>query len=300
MSNSIHCPTCGQSSIKHGRTKTGVQRYFCTSCKKTFIADQTPIKNFKQSETLIKRFIGYMIDDVTLDVAARNLSIDHKTALYYRYVIFHALSNYQDEIILHGSIMIDETFLSIREKKYKIQRPDGQDIRGLSFNQLCVITVINLRGLCIAKVSSRGMAQPEDFIRLFNENLGTIKRFLHDGNPKQIQFMKQYDVERVNARKSEDAEISTLIVDSLHSNLKRFLFKHAGLRLKYLQHYLNFFVYRHNQLILADAKNKREQLAAKNKMINDLYNRLRKTCKSISYQNFLKDEGITDILEKHR
>lgn len=244
--------------------------------------------------------MGYMIDDVTLDVAARNLSIDHKTALYYRYIVFHALSNYQDEIILHGSIMIDETFISIRERKYKIQRPDGQDIRGLSFNQLCVITVMNLRGLCTAKISSRGMAQPEDFIRLFNENLGHMKRFLHDGNPKQIQFMKQYDVERINARKSEDAEISTLIVDSLHSSLKRYLFKHAGFRLKYLQHYLNFFVYRHNQLIMSDSKNKREQLSAKNTMINDLYKRMKKTCKYVSYQTFLQDKGITDILEKHR
>ncbi|HPG43531.1 MAG TPA: transposase, partial [Acholeplasmataceae bacterium] len=282
------------------RTKTGVQRYFCPSCKKTFITDQTPIKNFKQSEALIKRFMGYMIDDVTLDVAARNLSIDHKTALYYRYMIFHALFEYQGEVILDGSIMIDETFISIREKKYKIQRPDGQDIRGLSFNQLCVITVMNLRGLCTAKVSSRAMAQPEDFIRLFNHNLGKVKRFLHDGNSKQVQFMKLYDVERINARKSADADLSTLIVDSLHSSLKRYLFKHAGFRLKHLQHYLNFFVYRHNQLVLSDARNKKDQLKAKNEMIDDLYKRMKKTCKNIKYQTFLKDKGITDILEKHR
>ncbi len=255
MPNSIHCPTCGLTSVKYGRTKTGVQRYFCTSCEKTFINDQTPSKSFKKSDTIIKRFMGYMID---------------------------------------------ETFISIREKKYKIQRPDGQDIRGLSFNQLCVITVMNLRGLCTAKVSSRAMAQPDDFIRLFNHNLGKVKRFLHDGNSKQVQFMKQYDVERVNARKSEDADLSTLIVDSLHSSLKRNLFKHAGFRLKHLQHYLNFFVYRHNQLVLSDARNKKDQLKAKNDMIDDLYKRMKKTCKNINYQTFLNDKGITDILEKHR
>lgn len=300
MSNLTYCPTCGHPSIKHGRTKTGVQRYFCHPCKKTFISGQTPSKGFKQSDSVIKRFIGYMIDDVTLDVAARNLSIDHKTALYYRFMIFHALLDYQDDIILDGSIMIDETFISIREKKYKIQRPDGKDIRGLSFNQLCVITLINLRGLCTAKVSSRAMAQPEDFIRLFNNNLGKIKRFIHDGNSKQVQFMKQYDVDRINARKSEDAELSTLIVDSLHSSLKRYLFKHAGFRLKYLQHYLNFFTYRHNQLILADSKNKKEQLKAKNDLITDLYKRIQKSTKQVNYQTFLNDKGITDILEKHR
>jgi hypothetical protein len=27
---------------------------------------------------------------------------------------------------------------------------------------------------------------------------------------------------------------------------------------------------------------------------------MKKTCKNIKYQTFLKDKGITDILEKHR
>ncbi|MDR4968995.1 MAG: hypothetical protein RG740_05205, partial [Acholeplasmataceae bacterium] len=100
------------------------------------MSDQSPTKHFKNSSKLIKKFIGYMIDDVTLDVAARNLEINIKTAHYYRYIVFHTLLNYQDEIELSDSIMIDETFLSIREKKYKILRLDGKDIRGLSFNQL--------------------------------------------------------------------------------------------------------------------------------------------------------------------
>ncbi|MDI6453075.1 IS1/IS1595 family N-terminal zinc-binding domain-containing protein [Peloplasma aerotolerans] len=264
MSNRIKCPLCGNHIYKNGKTKSGVQRYRCQLCLKTFMSDQSPTKHFKNSSKLIKKFIGYMIDDVTLDVAARNLEINIKTAHYYRYIVFHTLLNYQDEIELSDSIMIDETFLSIREKKYKILRLDGKDIRGLSFNQLCVITMINLRGLCLAKVSSRGMASPGDFIRLFNQNIGSVNKFLHDGNPKQVQFMNQFDIEKINARRNDSEEYSTIIVDSLHSNIKRYLFKHAGFRLKYLQHYLNFFVYRYNQLILSDSKNKTEQLQAKN------------------------------------
>ena len=241
-----------------------------------------------------------MIDDVTLDVAARNLKINIKTAHYYRYIIFHSLMNYQDEVKLTGSIIIDETFISIREKKYKILRPDGKNIRGLSFNQLCVITMLNLRGLCLAKVSSRGMAQPEDFIRLFNQNIGSVKQLLHDGNPKQVQFMNQFNTDKINVKKDEREEYSTIIVDSLHSNIKRYLFKHAGYRLKNIQHYLNFFVYRYNQLILSNSKNKTEQLLAKNQMISDLFSRVKKISKSITYKTYLDDQGITDILENHR
>lgn len=36
-----------------------------------------------------------MVDDVTLEVIARNLNIDIKTALYYRYLVFESLRDYK-------------------------------------------------------------------------------------------------------------------------------------------------------------------------------------------------------------
>lgn len=238
-----------------------------------------------------------MIDDVTLEVISRNLNINIKTAHYYRYLVFHALSDYQSEIKMGGTILIDETFISIREKKYKIYRVDGKDLRGLSFNQLCVITLINLQGISLAKVSSRAMALPEHYKLLFNRNIYNPKLFIHDGNTKQYQFMNQFNCEKVNARKDQSETYSTEIIDSYHSNLKRYLFKHAGHRLKYLQHYLNFFVFRQNYLAKNNIKNMRHQLEVKNRMCEELMLRVKKVKKSITYQTYLKDKGITDILE---
>lgn len=299
MPTKTFCPICGSISIRYGKTKDSDQRYHCYACHHTFITKQSPKKYLRHKTALLKKFLGYMIDDVTLDVAARNLNINIKTAHYYRYIVFHAIKDYQEEIILDGSIMIDETFVSIREKQYKLLRHDGKDIRGLSFNLLCIITMVNLHGICTAKISSRGMAQPDDFKRLFNHNIGFVKQFIHDGNPKQVQFMNQFDVIKINARKDPSGSFSTNIVDSLHSNVKRYLFKHAGYRLKNLQHYMNFFVYRYNHLILSNPQNKTEQLKAKNLMIEDLYKRMMKTTKTITYQAYLSDDGITDILKTH-
>lgn len=238
-----------------------------------------------------------MIDDVALDVIARNLKINIKTAHYYRYLVFHSLKGYQDEIRLSGSIMIDETFMRIKENEYKLRRMDGKGIRGLSFNQLCIITLTNLQGLCTAKISSRAMAMPDDYKRLFNQNLYKVKRFLHDGNPRQVQFMNQFICEKIDTRRDESGDYSTDIIDSLHSNIKRYLFKHAGYRMKNLQHYLNFFVYRYNQLILACSNNKTQQLKAKNRIVDDLFERIIKGPKVITYQTYLNDKGIMNILE---
>lgn len=60
--------------------------------------------------------------------------------------------------------------------------------------------------------------------------------------------MKQFDCLRINPSKSHTTEYSTDLVDSLDSNLKRYLFKHTEFKLKNTKHYLNFFVSRYNHL----------------------------------------------------
>lgn len=299
MPKTIFC-ICGTKAVKNGKTASNVQRYRCISCGKSFLSDNKSTAFLKHSGKTIKQFIGFMIDDVSLEVAARNLSIDVKTAHYYRHLVFDTLRGYQDTIKLNGALLIDETFIPIREKNYKILRSDGKDIRGLSFNQLCIITMIDLNSISTAKVSCRASAQPEDFIRLFNMNIGKVHLILHDGNPKQVQFMKQFDCPRVNPRKSDSIEYSTDLVDSFHSNLKRYLFKHAGFKLKNTQHYLNFFVYRYNHLSKEKCKNKKSIISIKEKMISDLYKKVTKADKRIKYTEYMKDQGITDILENIR
>ncbi len=239
-----------------------------------------------------------MIDDVTLEVIARNLAINIKTALYYRHLVFESLRYYQDMIVLDGTILIDETFIRINHKKYKLYRNDGKGIRGgISFNHLCVITMINLNGKCIAKVASRGMAKPNRFIDLCTKNMGNIALFIHDGASVQKQFMRQFDVPNYDARREGEGMYNTILIDSLHSNIKRFLFKHAGYRIKFLQHYMNFFVYRYNHTPKSKYNNMNQIIESRNKMIDDLYNRVKSIKKKITYRTFLSDPGITDILE---
>lgn len=293
----ITCPKCSnkESIIKYGKTGPH-QRFKCCKCGKTFINSNSPLKHLQVNKQKFKKFIGLMIDDVALDVIARNLKFDVKTIHYYRYIVFHALNNYQNNVIISGDILIDETFLRIQEKQHKIVRPDGKGIRGISFNQLCIITLINTQGIALAKVSSRGMAQPDDYKKLFDHNIGFVNSFIHDGNTKTYQFMNQYKANAINARKDTSEIYSTIMIDSLHSNLKRYLFKHAGYRMKNIQHYLNFFIYRTNFLASHNYKTKKQKLEIKNKMIEDLLLKVENQTKKITYKDFLSDEGITYIL----
>jgi len=291
------CLYCGNESIKHGKTSKGIQRYRCKTCQKSYILDVSPLKGINLSPYKIKKFIGYMLDDVTLEVIARNLSINLKTAHYYRHLVFHSLSDYQETIILNGTIIIDETFISIREKKHRLTNPDNLETRGISYNQLCIITLVTLQGLGLAKVSSRAMAMPEDYKRLFNHNMGKVTLFLYDGNVRGYQFMKQFG-DKINIRKEGKDTYSELRLESFQSNLKRYFFKHSGYRLKNVQHYLNFFVYRSNALILENPITQTERLKAFNKMIEDLYRKIKVTAKAVTYRTYIKDKGIDSILNK--
>ena len=293
------CQKCGTVNeiVKNGKTSNNKQRYKCKSCNSTFILDNSTTSQLQNSEYIFKKFIGFMIDDVTLEVISRNLNIDFKTALYYRYLIFESLRDYQDEVILNGTILVDETFVRINDRRYKLYRPDGKGIRGISFNHLCVITLIDLTGKCIAKVASRGMAKPQLFIDLCTDNVGDLELLIHDGSLTQKQFLRQFNVPSYDARREGDGAYSTVLVDSLHSNIKRYLFKHAGYRLKNLQHYMNFFVYRYNHTPSSKYHNIRQIIESRNMMIDDLYIRVKKVNKKITYRNFQSDLGIIEILE---
>ena len=300
MSKKTICIKCGSITtlILNGKDIKGTQRYKCASCQKTFILNSSPVKHFKTSHFKLKKFIGYMIDDVSLKVISRNLSINIKTAHYYRYLIFSVIASYQDNLIINGKILLDETYVPIREKEFKFIPPDGKNLRGLSRNQLCLITIINLSGKCVIKVSSRGVPHPKDYISLLNQNIGNINLIVYDGNTHNRQFVNQFKCAKINLSKSDSEEYNLNYSDSLHSALKRYLYKHIGMRLKNIQDYVNFFVYKYNFISSKSPQNMREEINVNNELNEDLHKRFKASSKKISYKSFLNNKGITDILAK--
>jgi hypothetical protein len=141
------------------------------------------------------------------------------------------------------------------------------------------------------------MAKPQKFIDLCARNIGNVNQFIHDGSTTQKKFMRQFSVPNYDARREGDGKYDTILVDSLHSNIKRYLFKHAGYRLKNLQHYMNFFVYRYNHTPKSKISNNRQIIKSRNNMVEDLFYRVKRINKKITYRNFQSDLGITEILK---
>ena len=60
---------------------------------------------------------------------------------------------------------------------------------------------------------------------------------------------------------------------------------------------MNFFVYRYNHTQKSKVNNHRKLIQSRNDMMDDLFNRIKKINKKITYRKFQSDLGITDILE---
>ena len=67
-----------------------------------------------------------MIDDTTMEVISRNLKTDIKSIHYTVLSCLKFIEDIQDSIKLNGSVIIDETFIPIRELKYRIKKHDNK------------------------------------------------------------------------------------------------------------------------------------------------------------------------------
>ncbi len=63
------------------------------------------------------------------------------TGRYWLKKIFLVLKNIQDNILLKGTVYIDECFFSVINKD--IKKKDGKKLRGISQNKICVATGVD-------------------------------------------------------------------------------------------------------------------------------------------------------------
>lgn len=135
--------------------------------------------------------------------------------------------------------------------------------------------MISLSGECMAKVASRATPKPSKLIEFCTHNIGNVKKFIHDGAACQKHFIKQFKVPNYDARRKGDGDNSAQMFASLHSNIKRYLSKHVGYRLKNLLHYLNFFVFRFNKTPRKKYYTNKELIEYRDIMIIELYDRVK-------------------------
>ena len=104
------CPRCGARHwYKHGR-ESGLQRYRCRQCGKTFnTLTGTPLAHLHHKEKWL-RYLDSLLDSQSVRRAASTLGVHRNTAFRWRHR-FLSLPKTDRAPLLHGIAEADELFL---------------------------------------------------------------------------------------------------------------------------------------------------------------------------------------------
>ncbi len=113
-----HCPYCdGKEIYKHGQS-SGLQRYRCLSCKRTFNSlTETPLANMRKKELWLK-YLNCMIESKSLRQISKELGINLKTAFNWRHRFSEGFKQ-DNNNILEGIVEADETYFRKSQKGVK-------------------------------------------------------------------------------------------------------------------------------------------------------------------------------------
>jgi len=107
----VRCPFYkSEDFVKRGLTASGIQRYLC-ACKKTFVPTTGTI--FDEHKLTIGKWIEYCLNlfrHVSINADSWNNKNAFTTSRYWLQKLFLTLEGVQDNIVLSGTVWLDETY----------------------------------------------------------------------------------------------------------------------------------------------------------------------------------------------
>lgn len=241
------CKYCHNTEIiKRGKTKNGIQLYYCNKCKKRF----TPIANtiFENHKISITEWIEYLLElfnygSISLISKVNKNSIN--TSIYWLNKVFLVLQHWQDDIVLKGNIYIDEMFYSVI--KSDIKTKDGKKLRGLSQNKYCIGIGYDKNNV-IAIVEGFGKTSTKKTEISFKTHIKEGSKLIHDGEKAHRKLIKSlnlidesYNSSFLKEKKDEDNPLRP--INHQCDLIRQFLDAHSGFDRIRLQDYLNLYCF---------------------------------------------------------
>ena len=242
------CRHCGSTKFKaYGKTAAGTKRYYCKDCHKTFTVITNTI--FDQRKIPISEWLDFLLSlmgygsFILTSKANRNA---FNTTKYWFNKVFMLLSDWQDSIVLKGTVYLDETYYSVITSERKVN-PDGSKLRGLSINKIC-IGVAKDENNVIAFVEGKCKPSKKHTWKAFGSHIEPGSKLIHDGDNSHSVLVKKlgldeeiHTTEETKGLKDENNPLFP--INNTHFILKKFLNAHAGFNRDDLQDYLNFFCF---------------------------------------------------------
>ncbi|MDR1536702.1 MAG: hypothetical protein LBU32_01670 [Clostridiales bacterium] len=244
----VKCPFCGLLDFKkNGHTHSGVQRYKCGGCGKTFLPTTGTI--FDEHRIPISEWADYCLNlfrhaGVTAD--SWNDKNAFATSRYWLQKLFLTLEGIQDDIVLSGKVWLDETFYSVRSED-TVRKYSGGKLGGPSIYQLCIGVATDKKNSVIL-LEGAGKSSQKKTLETFRSHIERGAHLIHDDDSSHNRLIKQLSLNStVYPSKSlkglPDNENPLNPVIRVHAVLKNFFNSHCGFKRDDIQGYLNLFAF---------------------------------------------------------
>jgi hypothetical protein len=239
------CPFCGSEQFKrNGYTDSGVQRYKC-ACSKTFLPTTGTI--FDEHKLSISEWMEYCLNlfrHVSIAADSWNNKNTFNTSRYWLQKLFLTLEGVQDNIILSGTIWLDETFYRVRSEDVEYNE-DGSKLRGISKNQIR-IGVATDKLHTVFLVEGTGKPSQKKTYEIFTSHIEPNSTLIHDKESAHKKLVKELALNSISYASKDlngllDRDNPLYPVNRAHAILKMFLNAHSGFIRDDMQGYLNLF-----------------------------------------------------------
>lgn len=251
----VCCRECESAHVvKRGRTSSGKQRYLCRDCGMSFtLSEPSVFTKSKLPGEVWQRYIECFVDRLPLRECAQRCGVSLKTSWFMRHRIMEALKRHLPafEVRKGCGAQLDETFFRESFKGNHTRsafslprraRHSGHEshTRGISREQICVLTGINDSGDIFYEIAGRGRLDSGTAYSLLEGKVSEGAIVSTDRLQSYVPAMREMGVACHNAYDSDDhGKLSR--INNLHSQMKFFMQSFKGVATRRLDGYLAWF-----------------------------------------------------------
>ncbi|MDB8458133.1 MAG: IS1595 family transposase [Turicibacter sanguinis] len=247
------CPHCESHEVFKYGISSGKQRYRCKSCLRTFTDfSKSVLSGSKLPLNYWLEYAKCMILGFSIRRAAVQIGVCVKTSFYMRHRILDAIRSYIGMGHLDGVIEMDETYFAESFKGNHVKsgfvmprpsRKRGKEVvkRGISSEQVCVLTGLDRQGNIYAELICKGRMKTSDLSRALQGHIESNSILCTDSHKSYIQFVKDFGLQHKQIESGKyrtDDFYNIQRLNSFHSRLKLWMLRFKGVSTKYLINYL--------------------------------------------------------------
>ena len=242
------CPYCVSKKFKKsGYTQSGVQRYMCGVCGKTFLPTTGTL--FDDHKISISEWMEYCLNlfrHVSITADSWNNKNAFTTSRYWLQKLFLTLETVQNSVILRDHVWLDETFYRVRSEDI-VRNANGKKLRGLSQNQICIGVATDKKNTLFL-VEGTGKPSQKKSFEAFGSHIERGSTLYHDKESAHAKLVCKLSLNSITYASSDlkglaDKDNPMNPVNRAHAVLKMFLNTHGGFIRDDMQGFLNLFAF---------------------------------------------------------